>query len=103
MGEKEAGLRGYLVYDRKLRRSLSDVYLRPETSFKEYAAQGYPRTLEFSAREVVLERRPKETGLRFLGLARAIRWQRDFRREDRCLGQGLRRFAGGMDVRQCRD
>lgn len=71
LGEKEAGLRGYLVYDHKLRRSLSDVYLRPDTTLAEYAAQGYPRSLEFSAREVVLENRAKETVLRFLGLARS--------------------------------
>jgi len=71
LGEKESGLREYLVYDRKLRRSLSDLYLRPDTTFADYAAQGYQTRLEFSARETVLERRAKETGIRFLGLARA--------------------------------
>jgi alpha-amylase len=71
LGEKESGLRGYLVYDRKLRRSLSDVFLRPGTGFAEYAAQQYRPALEFSARETALERRPRETAVRFLGLARS--------------------------------
>lgn len=71
LGEKEAGLRGYLVYDRKLRRSLSDVYLRPETGFAEYAAQKYEPAFAFSAREAVLEKRVDGTGIRFLGLAKS--------------------------------
>ena len=71
LGEKEEGLRSYLIYDRKLRRSISDVYLKPDAVFADYAAQTYAPALEFAAREVVLERRPKETELRFLGTARA--------------------------------
>lgn len=71
LGEKEQGLRSYLIYDRKLRRSLSDVFLKPDASFADYAAQTYEPALEFASREVVLERRPKETELRFLGTARA--------------------------------
>ncbi|MDB5105658.1 MAG: alpha-amylase [Fibrobacteres bacterium] len=67
LGEKEANLRGYLVYDRRMRRSLADVYMRPGTGFKEYAAQDYPSALKFTARETVVERRAKETELRFLG------------------------------------
>jgi alpha-amylase len=71
LGEKEANLRGYLVYDRKTRRSVSDVYLKPGTSFKEYAAQNYPAALEFEPKETVLERRAGETAVRFLGIAKA--------------------------------
>jgi alpha-amylase len=71
LGEKESGLRSYLVYDRKLRRSLSDVYLKPATGFADYVTQKYVPALEFAAREAVLERRPNETEIRFLGLARA--------------------------------
>ncbi len=71
LGEKEANLRGYLVYDRKLRHSLSDIYLKPDTAQAAYASQDYEPAFEFTARETVLERRPKETELRFLGTARA--------------------------------
>lgn len=71
LGEKEAGLRGYLVYDRKLRRSLSDVYLKPDTGFEAYATQQYQPAFEFIAREAVLEKKPKGTGIRFLGMAKS--------------------------------
>jgi 4-alpha-glucanotransferase len=71
LGEKEAGLRGYLVYDRKLRRSLSDVYLAPGAAFEAYASQAYVSAFEFSVREAVPERRGDAMGIRFLGLARS--------------------------------
>ena len=71
LGEKEAGLRGYLVYDRKLRRSFSDVYLRADTGFDAYAAQQFEPAFAFSAREAVLVRQAEATGIRFLGLAEA--------------------------------
>jgi 4-alpha-glucanotransferase len=71
LGEKEEGLRGYLIYDRKLRRSLSDVYLRPDTGFEAYASQQYQPAFEFTAREAALERRKDGTGIRFLGLAKS--------------------------------
>lgn len=70
LGEKEANLRGYLTYDRRKRRSLSDVYLKPGTEFSEYAAQAYAPALEFEAKETVLERRAQETEVRFLGIAK---------------------------------
>ncbi|MDB5050500.1 MAG: alpha-amylase [Fibrobacteres bacterium] len=70
LGEKEANLRGYLIYDRRKRRSMSDVYLKPGATFKEYATQDYPIALQFEAKETVLERRPKETEVRFLGIAK---------------------------------
>ncbi|HLP41747.1 MAG TPA: alpha-amylase/4-alpha-glucanotransferase domain-containing protein [Fibrobacteria bacterium] len=70
LGEKEAGLRDHLVYDRRIRHSLADVYLAPETSFKEYATQEAPNTWRFEAHEAVLERRPGETAVRFRGVAR---------------------------------
>ncbi|HKP95076.1 MAG TPA: alpha-amylase/4-alpha-glucanotransferase domain-containing protein [Fibrobacteria bacterium] len=70
LGEKEANLRGYLIYDRRKRRSLSDVFMKPGASFKEYASQDYPAALAFEAKETVLERRPKETAVRVLGIAR---------------------------------
>lgn len=70
LGEKEANLRGYLVYDRKLRRSLSDVFLPAGTAFADYAGQKYPSAFEFEAKEVTLERRGQETEVRFLGIAR---------------------------------
>lgn len=70
LGEKEANLRGYLVYDRRMRRSLSDVYLKPGASFKEYAAQDYAAALKFTPRETALSRRPKETEVLFMGTAK---------------------------------
>jgi hypothetical protein len=71
LGEKEAGLRSYLTYDRKLRRSLSDVYLKPGTGFEGYVAQDYQSAFEFTAREAVLEKKPGKTGIRFLGMAKS--------------------------------
>lgn len=71
LGEKETGLRGFLIYDRKQRRSAADVYLEPETGFDAYASQQYDPAWAFSAREASLERRGKETGVRFSGTARA--------------------------------
>ena len=72
LGEKEAGLRGHLVYDRRTRLAFSDVFLAPGTPFREYAAQAYPSACRFEAREVALERRPEATVVRFLGTARDI-------------------------------
>ncbi|MDQ3000527.1 MAG: DUF1926 domain-containing protein [Fibrobacterota bacterium] len=69
LGEKEANLRGYLVYDRRTRRSMSDVFLKPGTPFKEYVSQDYHQALTFQARETILERRATETEVRFLGTA----------------------------------
>ncbi len=70
LGEKEANLRGYLIYDRKLRRSLADVFLAPGTEFPEYAEQKYASAFRFEAKEVTLERHDGETQVRFLGIAR---------------------------------
>ncbi len=69
LGEKEGNLRGYLNYDRKIRRSLGDVFMFPGTTYSEYASQQYPIAFTFEAKEVNLERRVDETEVRFLGLA----------------------------------
>ena len=69
LGSKEANLRGFLIYDRRQRRSLSDLYLKPGTGFEEYAAQHYAMALKFTAREVSLTRRAKETEVLIMGTA----------------------------------
>lgn len=69
LGEKEANLRSYLVYDRRTRHSLSDIYLPAGTPFEEYVSQEYQPAFRFEAKEVVLERRPGETAVRFIGTA----------------------------------
>ncbi len=69
LGEKESGLRGYLVYDRKIRRSVSDVYLKPGTDFQEYAAQGFTEAFDFVSKEVSLQRLERETRILFQGVA----------------------------------
>ncbi len=69
LGEKEANLRGYLTYDRRMRRSLGDVFMKPGTGFGEYASQGYDIAFRFEAKEVTLARRPEETEVKFLGIA----------------------------------
>lgn len=71
LGEKEAGLRGHLVYDRRLRHAQADVYLAPGTPFREYASQEFKAAFRFEAAEVALERRGDATAVRFLGAARA--------------------------------
>jgi 4-alpha-glucanotransferase len=71
LGEKESNLRGYLVYDRKIRRSLADVFLAPKTRFDDYVGQKYLPAFNFEAKEVTLERHGHETEVRFLGIARA--------------------------------
>ncbi|MEO7427442.1 MAG: alpha-amylase/4-alpha-glucanotransferase domain-containing protein [Fibrobacteria bacterium] len=70
LGEKEANLRGYLIYDRRKRRSLSDVYMKPGAGFPEYAAQAYEIALKFETKETVLTRRAGETEVRFRGIAK---------------------------------
>lgn len=71
LAEKENNLRDFLIYDRKIRRSLSDVYLAVETPFTDYVAQHYQTAFQFEAKEVTLERRDGETEIRFLGIAHA--------------------------------
>ncbi len=71
LGEKEANLRGYLIYDKRMRRSLADLYLKPGTEFKDYAGQAYDSALKFTARETSLERRAKDTVVLFLGTAKS--------------------------------
>jgi alpha-amylase len=72
LGEKEQGLRSHLVYDRRVRHSLTEVFLAPGTPFKEYATQEHQPAYRFEAGEAVLERRPGETAVRFLGTARPL-------------------------------
>lgn len=70
LGEKEANLRSRLVYDRRTRHALADVFMAPETAFKDYQAQTYTEAFRFEAKEVALERRPEGTTVRFLGEAK---------------------------------
>jgi len=67
LGEKEANLRGYLIYDRRARHSLADVFMQPGADYQSYMSQKYDVPLVFASREVVLERKATETAVRFLG------------------------------------
>ncbi len=69
LAEKETNLSQYLIYDRKIRRSFSDVFMAPDTSFADYAGQRYTSSYVFAAKEVTLQRRDEESEIRFLGIA----------------------------------
>lgn len=69
LGEKEANLRGFLIYDKKIRHSLADVFMPHDLSFQEYATQKFSSTYTLDLKEVSEHRTDSETEVRFLGLA----------------------------------